>query len=71
MEEKTLCHTKLCACIGDKEYKFWFLPILRCVLALHIQYFPESCQNISQVCYSGGIGTHDIKFAILEQCLTT
>ena len=36
---------------------FWgvFLPIHRCVSALYTQYFPESCEKISQTCYSGGI----------------
>ena len=38
---------------------FGFLPIHRCVLALYTQYFPESCEKISQACYSGGIRTHD------------
>ena len=31
----------------------------RCVLALYFQYFPESCEQISQACYSGGIRTND------------
>ena len=30
-----------------------------CVIALYTQYFPESCEKISQACYSGGIRTHN------------
>ena len=29
------------------------------MLALYTQYFPESCEEISQAYYSGGIRTHD------------
>ena len=44
---------------GIKNISFVFLPIHRCVLALYTQYFPESCEKISQACDSGGIRTHD------------
>ena len=51
---------------GIKNINFDFLPIHRFVLALYTQYFPESCEKISQACYSGGIQT----LAVLEQFLT-
>ena len=44
---------------GIKNNKKICLPIHRCVLALLTQYFPESCEKISQACYSSGIRTHD------------
>ena len=48
---------------------FWFfLPIHRSVLALYTQYFPESCEKISQACYSGGIRITTL--TIQEQRLT-
>ena len=48
-----------CRCLICVGYSFWFYHIHRCVLALYTQYFPESCEKISQACYSGGIRTHD------------
>ena len=33
-------------CIEDKD--FVGLPIHRCVLALYTQYFPESCEKVSE-----------------------
>ena len=45
--------------LGKKNINFWCLPIHRCRLALYTQYFPESCEQISQAYYSDGTQTHD------------
>ena len=36
-----------------------FTHTLMCVLELYNQYFPESCEQISQAHYLDGIQTHD------------
>ena len=38
----------------------WFYPYTDMYKAMPIQYFPDSCENISQVFISGGIQTHDL-----------
>ena len=38
----------------DKAY-FWYNPLHRCVLALYTQYFPELCEQKTQLYYLGGI----------------
>ena len=44
---------------GIKNINFGFYPYTDVFLALYTQYFLESCEKISQACYSGGIRTHD------------
>ena len=42
-----------------KSISFVFLTHTPMCVSTCTQYFPESCEKISQVCYSGGIRTHD------------
>ena len=46
--------------MNNLNYINWFLPMHQCVLVLYTRYFPESCEKISQPCYSGGTRCQNI-----------
>ena len=50
----------LCCNQSVGYFNFGFIHVHRCVLALYTRYFPELCENKSQVYYVGGIRTHDL-----------